>query len=90
MIDWKPVYGSSNVQAIAYDEAKQECYVKFHPAGAVYVYEGVGPGMWHELLHADSKGRFVQIQLRRAHPYRRVQDGTEADSDRPVPTRPPE
>lgn len=69
---WQQVLGSSNVQAIAYDEEKKEVHVKFHPDGAEYVYEDVGPGIWDELLNTPSKGRFVQIQLRRAHSYRRV------------------
>jgi hypothetical protein len=69
---WQQVLGSSNVQAIAYDEEKKEVHVKFHPNGDEYVYENVGPGIWDELLNTQSKGRFVQIQLRRAHPYRKV------------------
>lgn len=73
MPNWQQVMGSSNVAAIAYDPVKQECYVKFH-SGAAYVYEDVGPGIWEELQHAQSKGRFVGIQLRRAHNYRRVED----------------
>ena len=78
MAHWQQVLGSSNVDAIKYDADKQECWVRFH-TGAVYVYEGVGPGIWEELHHSNSKGRFVQIQLRRAHKARReadyVQDG---------------
>lgn len=76
---WQQVMGSSNVAAIAYDEEKKECHVRFH-GGAVYVYENVGPGIWEELQNSPSKGRFVGIQLRRAHPYRRVADHVEADS----------
>jgi len=73
---WQQVMGSSNVAAIAYDEELKECYVRFH-TGAVYVYEDVGPGIWEELKHTQSKGRFVQIQLRRVHPYRRLADYVE-------------
>lgn len=73
MIHWQQVLGSSNVAAIAYDEEKQECWVKFLN-GAVYVYEGVGPGIWDEFRHTSSKGRYVQIQLRRAHKFRK-EDG---------------
>ncbi len=71
-MEWTEVYGSSNVQAIAYDDKNQDCYVKFHPDGVVYVYSGVGRGVWNELVHAPSKGRFVQIQLRRGYPARRI------------------
>lgn len=72
-MQWKQVLGSSNVWAIAYDEEKKECYVKFL-SGATYVYGNVGPGIWEELQHAQSKGRFISIHLRRAHPYRKVAD----------------
>ncbi len=74
---WQQVFGSSNVAAIAYDTDKEECWVRFH-GGSVYVYGGVGPGIWEELQHSQSKGRFVQIQLRRAHPARREADYVES------------
>jgi hypothetical protein len=76
---WQQVLGSSNVAAIAYDEEKQECYVKFN-TDAVYIYEDVGPGMWEEFQHTSSKGRFAQIELRRAHKCRRAEDDVETDN----------
>jgi hypothetical protein len=76
---WQQVMGSSNIAAIGYDEEKKECYVRFN-SGAIYVYEDVGPGIWEELQHSQSKGRFVGIQLRRAHAYRRLADHVEANS----------
>lgn len=77
---WQQVMGSSNVSAIGYDADKKECFVRFN-SGAVYVYENVSPEVWGELLHAQSKGRFVGIKLRREHVYRRV-DHVEANSSR--------
>ena len=76
---WQQVMGSSNVAAIAYDEEKLECHVRFH-GGSVYIYENVGPGIWEEFQHSQSKGRFVGIHLRRAHPYRRAENYVETDS----------
>ena len=73
---WQPVYGSANVAAIGYDAEKQECWVRFI-GGAVYVYSDVGPGIWNELLHSQSKGRFVGIQLKRVHRARREADYVE-------------
>ena len=40
----------------------------------VYVYDDVPPETWNDLVHAGSKGRFVQIVLRRGFKYRRVTD----------------
>jgi hypothetical protein len=86
---WQQVLGSSNVAAIAYDAEKKEAWVRFH-GGSVYVYSNVGPGIWDEFLHSQSKGRFVQIQLKRAHPARKEADyvesgpsGKDADSASP-------
>jgi hypothetical protein len=73
---WQQVLGSSNVDAIKYDEENKKCYVRFLN-GDVYVYDDVGPGIWEELVHSTSKGRFVQIHLRRAHSYRRAEDHEE-------------
>lgn len=71
MPDWMPVYGSSIVQAIRYDEGKREVEVRFS-AGDVYAYEDVPPEVWNELVNAGSKGRYVNIVLKRGYSYRRV------------------
>lgn len=70
-MNWVPVYGSSNVEAVRYDEASRECQVKFVKGGDVYTYLDVSPEEWHDLLNAGSKGRFVQIVLRRTKQSRR-------------------
>lgn len=73
MVAWRQVMGSSNVQAIAYDEEKQECYIRFFdPPGIMYIYSGVGPGMWNALIHAESKGSFIYQSLRGVHEFRKV------------------
>jgi len=69
--NWVPVYGSSNVEAIRYDETSRECQVKFVKGGDVYTYFDVSPEEWNALLNAGSKGRFVQIVFRRGKQYRR-------------------
>lgn len=70
---WMQVLGSSNVIAIRYHEPSRECFVKFSDQ-TVYVYEDVPFATWNDLVHAGSKGRFVQIVLRRGFKYRRVTD----------------
>jgi 3',5'-cyclic AMP phosphodiesterase CpdA len=64
------VYGSSNVEAIKYDEGAHDCYVRFH-GGAVYVYHDVSREEWEELFHATSKGKMVAV-FRRAKEYEKV------------------
>jgi hypothetical protein len=68
-----PVYGSSNVIAIRYHEPTRECFVKF-TNGTVYVYEDVPEQVWEELVHAQSKGKIVNLVLKRGYKYHRVTD----------------
>lgn len=70
-MEWTQVYGSSNVDAIQYDPDTKECRVRFHKGGQVYVYSGVEEAVFNQLLHSESKGRFVQIVLRRGYSYRK-------------------
>lgn len=66
--EWTPVYGSSNVEAIAYLEETKECHVRFL-GGAHYVYHDVTPKIWEEFLQAPSKGRYVNIVLKRGYKF---------------------
>jgi len=74
MVDVK----SSNVEAVGHDRETLALVVRFRsrPGAepAWYRYEGVGPGMFSELLAASSKGRFVAAALagNPAHPCRRL------------------
>ena len=68
---WVSVYGSSNIQAVSYDPASRMLQVKFLKGGDVYTYFDVTADEWEELLQAPSKGRYVQIQLKRSHRYMR-------------------
>lgn len=81
-MNWQQVFGSSNVSAIAYDAEKKECWVKFNE-GSVYVYENVGPGVWEEFNNAQSKGRFVNLVLRRGHAYRKEASAEPATNPQP-------
>jgi hypothetical protein len=69
--DWQKVYGSSLITDIKYHEGSRECFVKFK-SGAVYVYKDVPPEVWDELQHSHSKGRFVNVTLRRGYQYEAV------------------
>lgn len=79
MSDWMQVLGSSNVIGIRYHEPSRECFIKFSNED-VYVYEDVAPEVWEELIHASSKGRFVQKVLRRGYKFRKVTEPPADDS----------
>ena len=72
---------SSNVRAAGYDAEARALVVRFKGQrgdrpDAWYIYEGVGPGTYSDLLAAGSKGRFVAEKLagNPQHPCRRLSD----------------
>jgi hypothetical protein len=67
---WQPVYGSSNVSAIQYNEATRECSVKFLGGDDTYVYLDVSPEEWNSFVHSESKGKYVWF-LKRNHAFRK-------------------
>ena len=50
---------SSSIEAIGYDEEAGDLYVLFRRDRSLYVYHGVGPALYDQLLRAPSKGRFL-------------------------------
>ena len=62
---------SSSIQGIAYDEASLELQVEFREFGT-YIYFGVPPVVYLNLLAAPSKGRFLNEVIRGTYRYRRV------------------
>jgi len=59
---------SSHVIEIGRDDATKDVGVRFHD-GAVYIYHDVPDDVWERLLESGSKGRFVNITLRRRYSY---------------------
>ena len=54
---------SSSVEAIGYDSATSELYVRFH-SGRTYVYLDVPESMYDSLLTAESIGRHLNYFVR--------------------------
>jgi hypothetical protein len=79
-MEWKQVMASSSVAAIAYDEGKRECWIKFNN-GAIYAYEDVSPEEFHDLNGTPSKGRYVQIVLRRGKAARKESDPPKQENE---------
>jgi len=63
---------SSNVAQIGFDDEDMSLYVRFMN-GALYVYEGVPPDVWEQLMQTTSKGRFIHTDLKNIYPYARVE-----------------
>lgn len=62
---------SSSIDAVGYDPASKRLYVRFR-SGYIYVYYEVAKSVFDDLLTADSKGRFLNQEIRGAYAYRRL------------------
>jgi KTSC domain len=55
---------SSSVEAIGYDPATQELYVRFVKSGETYVYQQVEEWVFEDFRRADSKGIFLNTSVK--------------------------
>ena len=62
---------SSSVDAIGYDPGTHRLYIRFVGRRG-YVYYDVDQSVFDALLAADSKGRFVNSEIKGAYSYRRL------------------
>ena len=60
---------SSNIEAIGYDADNMALYVQFLKTGETYVYENVEEWKFDEMLQADSKGRYLNAEIKPAHSF---------------------
>ena len=63
---------STSLDRIGYDAEARELYVRFRESQQVYIYSGVGPRNYGELLAADSKGAYLNQNIKGRFPYRRL------------------
>lgn len=57
---------SSNIEAIGYDSDNQELHVRFLKSGETYVYYSVDEWVYQEFMQADSKGIYLNTNIRNA------------------------
>ena len=62
---------SSNLLEVGYNEENKKLFVKFN-SGWVYGYHEVEPGVFDQLLSADSKGKFFNANIKNSFNYERV------------------
>ena len=60
---------SSNVEAIGHDPSTQELHVRFLKSGETYVYYGVEEWVFQEFLQADSKGAYLNTNIKDRYQY---------------------
>jgi hypothetical protein len=61
---------SSSLKSVGYAPESQTLEVEFHH-GAVYRYLGVPPTVHEALLRSESKGAFLNREVRDIYPYER-------------------
>jgi KTSC domain len=55
---------SSNVEAIGYEAGTLELHVRFAKTGITYVYYSVEEWRYQELMQADSKGVYMNANIK--------------------------
>jgi hypothetical protein len=65
---------SSVIAAVGYDDTQRTLYVRFNMNG-MYVFHDVPPATYDAFMHADSKGRFFNAEIRNTYRYTRLDAG---------------
>lgn len=63
---------SSNVEAIGYDSDAQQLHVRFVKSGETYVYYDVEEWVFQEFMQADSKGTYLNNQIKERFQYSKL------------------
>ena len=66
-VELKPVV-SSSIQSVGYDEQAREMHVQFK-SGKTYVYKGVEPHTYRNMLRAPSIGKFHAQHVKDTYPF---------------------
>ncbi len=67
----RPV-NSRTIDAVGYDAEARELHVHFSEADATYVYRGVEPEVYQNLLDAESKGQYLNEAIKGRYPHTRL------------------
>ena len=62
---------SSNIEAIGYDDNMRELFVQFK-GGTTYIYVDVPAEVHQELRQADSKGIYLNREIRNSYEWRQA------------------
>ena len=62
---------SSNLEAVKYDPEKEQLAIRFK-GGRTYLYGGVPPSVFLDLLDAPSKGKYVWKHIRDRYAYTEI------------------
>lgn len=71
-LNWTLVLNSSNVQGFGFDEGTGELTVEY-TGGARYAYFGVPTGVVEKLRLAESKGKFINANIKGAYQFQKLE-----------------
>ncbi len=60
---------STNIEAVGYDAESLELHVRFAGSGDTYAYYNVPDFVYEELMQADSKGVYLNSQIKGTYEY---------------------
>ena len=63
---------SSSIEAIGYESDLQELHVRFLKSGETYVYYGVEEWVFQEMMQTDSKGRYLNHNIKGHYNYEKA------------------
>lgn len=63
---------SSNIEAIGYDAETLELHVRFLKSGETYAYYAVEEWRYQELMQADSKGIYLNANIKPNYQYAKL------------------
>lgn len=63
---------STNIEAIGHDSATRELHVRFLKSGETYVYYEVEEWEFEEFRVADSKGIYLNTNIKPRHTYAKL------------------
>jgi hypothetical protein len=63
---------STNIEAIGYDAVSMELHVRFLKSGQTYVYYGVEEWRHQEFMRADSKGVYLNANIKPNYQYAKL------------------
>ena len=63
---------SESIEAIGYDRDAQELHIRFLKSGETYVYYSVEKWVFDDILQTESKGRYLNENIRGRYEFGRV------------------
>jgi hypothetical protein len=63
---------STNIDSVGYNADTQTLTVKFKVSGQIYEYLNVPQTLYESLMTAESKGKYINDNIRSQFTYRRV------------------